>query len=185
MRLMIPLADPTLLNLSSTSEPAASIHPRALVEAAKIGPGASIGAFAHVQVGACVGRDATIEGLAVIESKVRIGDRATVSCGVCLRSGTEVEDDVFIGPNVTLATERSRQGRGPHVNFEGVTLRRGCTVGAGAVLMPGVEIGEGATVEAGAVVLRSVQAFSTVAGNPAKEISAVAARPRPKVHRDR
>ena len=122
----------------------------------------------------------SVEGLAVVESRVRIGDRVTVSTGVCLRSGTEVEDDVFIGPNVTLATERARQGQGPHVQFEGVTFRKGCTVGAGAVLMPGVEIGEGAVVEAGCVVARSVAPFAVVGSAAGRGTPAPAAKPRSK-----
>jgi hypothetical protein len=49
-------------------------------------------------------------------------------------------------------------------------LRKGCSIGAGAVVLAGLEIGIGAMVGAGAVVTRSVPANAIVAGNPAKII---------------
>ena len=49
----------------------------------------------------------------------------------------------------------------------GVTLRRGCRIGGGAVLLPGVEVGEEALVAAGAVVTRDVPARAVVMGVPA------------------
>ena len=49
-----------------------------------------------------------------------------------------------------------------------VLLRRGCRIGAGAVILPGVEIGEGALVGAGAIVARSVPPGKLVRGEPAR-----------------
>ena len=51
-----------------------------------------------------------------------------------------------------------------------VIVRRGASIGAGAVILPGVEIGEGAMVGAGTVVTRSVPAGAWVVGNPARSI---------------
>ena len=47
-------------------------------------------------------------------------------------------------------------------------LRRGCQIGAAAVVMPGVEIGEQAVVGAGAVVTADVAAGAVVRGIPAR-----------------
>ena len=48
------------------------------------------------------------------------------------------------------------------------TVRRGATLGAGAVVVCGVEIGENAFAAAGAVVTQDVPAHAFVAGNPAR-----------------
>ena len=47
-------------------------------------------------------------------------------------------------------------------------VRRGATLGAGAVVVCGVEIGEHAFVAAGSVVTKDVPALAFVAGNPAR-----------------
>jgi acetyltransferase-like isoleucine patch superfamily enzyme len=51
-----------------------------------------------------------------------------------------------------------------------VTLKKGCYIGAGAILLPGVIVGENAVVGAGAVVTKDVPSKVVVAGIPAKKI---------------
>jgi acetyltransferase-like isoleucine patch superfamily enzyme len=57
--------------------------------------------------------------------------------------------------------------------LRGVTLRRACRVGGGAVLTPGVEVGEEAFVAAGAVVTRDVAPRTVVMGVPARPVREV------------
>ena len=49
-------------------------------------------------------------------------------------------------------------------------VRRGASLGSGAVILGGVTIGEGAFVGAGAVVRRDVESGMTVAGVPARPL---------------
>lgn len=51
-----------------------------------------------------------------------------------------------------------------------ITLRTGCQVGMGSIIMPGVTVGEGAIVGARSVVTHDVPAWTIVAGSPAKVI---------------
>jgi len=51
-----------------------------------------------------------------------------------------------------------------------VTLKRGCYLGAGCILLPGVTVGERAVVGAGAVVTRDVPAGKVVVGTPARVV---------------
>ena len=60
---------------------------------------------------------------------------------------------------------------------EGIVIKRGATVGAGAVVLPGVTIGERAMVGAGAVVTKDVEADTVVVGNPARVVRRLEASP--------
>src|SRR6266508_3200275 len=80
-------------------------HPQALVESEHIGTNTRIWAFAHVLPGARIGKDCNICDHVFIESDVVVGDRVTIKCGVQLWDGVRLEDDVFIGPNVTFTND--------------------------------------------------------------------------------
>lgn len=84
--------------------------------------------------------------------------------GFVVGSTALIEDDVSIWHGVTLGTDLKDLGPTRHPR-----LRRGCTIGAGAILLGGIDIGENAVVAAGAVVTKSVPAGATVAGVPARE----------------
>jgi acetyltransferase-like isoleucine patch superfamily enzyme len=145
------------------------VHERALVESESIGPGTRIWAFAHVMPGARIGADCNICDHTYVEGDVVIGDRVTIKSGVYLWDGLRVEDDVFIGPQATFTNDRFPRSKQP---FECPTLivRRGASIGAGAVLLPGVTIGEYAMVGAGAVVTADVPSHAVVVGNPARVV---------------
>ena len=52
----------------------------------------------------------------------------------------------------------------------GATIKRGVTIGAGAIILPGIIIGENAFVGAGSVVTKNVECGITVVGNPARPL---------------
>ncbi len=143
------------------------VHSRALVESDRIGGGTRIWAFAHVMPGARLGRDCNVCDHTFIEGDVVVGDRVTIKSGVYLWDGLRIEDDVFIGPQATFANDRfprSKQGYERLIT----TVRRGASIGAGAVMLPGVDIGERAMGGAGAVVTRDGPPAAIVVGNPAR-----------------
>ncbi|MCP9910871.1 hypothetical protein KBZ15_13330, partial [Cyanobium sp. BA20m-p-22] len=89
-----------------TIHPQAFLHESALVdEGVSIGPGTRLWGFTHLLSGAQIGADCNICEQVFIESDVVVGDRVTVKCGVQLWNGLRVEDDVFIGPNVTFTND--------------------------------------------------------------------------------
>jgi acetyltransferase-like isoleucine patch superfamily enzyme len=57
-----------------------------------------------------------------------------------------------------------------------VTLKKGCQIGMGSILMPGVTVGEGAIVGARSVVTRDVPAWTIAAGSPCKVIKEIPER---------
>jgi acetyltransferase-like isoleucine patch superfamily enzyme/dTDP-4-dehydrorhamnose 3,5-epimerase-like enzyme len=143
-------------------------HPSALVESASIGDNTRIWAFVHILPGARIGAECNICDHTFIENDVRIGDRVTIKCGVQLWDGIEVEDDVFIGPNVTFTNDHFPRSKHHQTQFPRTLIRQGASVGANATILPGVTLGERSMVGAGAVVTRDVPAGAVVMGNPAR-----------------
>jgi acetyltransferase-like isoleucine patch superfamily enzyme len=139
----------------------------------EIGAGARIGDHAQIRDGARIGPGATVGSLSSIDPGVRIGARASVQARCYLSAGTVVEDDVFIGPGVTLANDNTMDRHRPGMELEGPLLRRACRVGAGVVICPALEIGEEAFVAAGAVVVADVAPRAVVMGVPARTVRQV------------
>lgn len=99
-----------------------------------------------------------------------MGDRVTIKSGVQLWDGARIEDDVFIGPNVTFTNDKRPRSKSYPEEFPLTIIRKGASIGGGAVLLPGITIGEGAMVGAGAVVTRDVPANTVVTGVPARAV---------------
>ena len=59
---------------------------------------------------------------------------------------------------------------------EKVTLKRGCMLGMGTIVLPGVTIGEGSLVAAGSVVATDIPAWTVAAGTPARVIREIKER---------
>jgi acetyltransferase-like isoleucine patch superfamily enzyme len=161
------------------------VHPSALVETEQIGEGTRIWAYAHVMAGAQVGQRCNIGDHCFVESGVVIGDNCTLKNGNMLWEGVVLEEGVFVGPHVFFTNDRyPRSPRLPlaRPRYEdkkswllGTLVKRGASLGAGAVLLPGITIGEFAMVGAGSVVTRDVAAHSLVRGNPARHAGWVCA----------
>lgn len=104
----------------------------------------------------------------------RVGREVFINFGCTFldQGGITIEDGVFIGPGVKIATEHHPEEPAARHNLlvKPVTIRRNAWLGAGAIVLPGVTVGENAIVAAGAVVTRDVPDNAVVAGVPAKVI---------------
>lgn len=102
----------------------------------------------------------------------RVGREVFVNFGCTFldQGGIVIEDGVFIGPGVTIATEHHPEEPTLRHNLlvKPVTIRRRAWLGAGAIVLPGVTVGENAIVAAGAVVTKDVPDNVIVAGTPAR-----------------
>lgn len=148
------------------------IHERALCESESIGKGTRIWAFAHVMEGAVVGEGCNICDHAFIESGAVLGDRVVVKNNVLVWDKVTVEDDVFLGPNVVLTNDfnpRAAFKNAPEA-FLPTVVRKGASIGANATIVCGVTLGRGCFVGAGSVVIRDVPDYAIVVGNPARPV---------------
>ena len=144
------------------------IHPLSDVQSKTIGEGSRVWQFVVVLPDAKIGIDCNICSHCLIESDVVIGDRVTIKSGVQLWDGLRIEDDVFVGPNVTFTNDKFPRSKVYPESFSVTTVCRGASIGGGAVILPGITIGENAMVAAGAVVTQDVPVNAIVMGVPAK-----------------
>lgn len=146
----------------------AFIHESADVQSSSIGEGTRVWQYVVVLPKAKIGRDVNLCSHCLVENDVVIGDRVTVKSGVYLWDGIHIEDDAFIGPNVTFTNDKFPRSKAYPEAFPQTRIEKGASIGGGAVLLPGITIGAGAMVGAGAVVTKSVPPFAIVVGSPAR-----------------
>ncbi len=140
------------------------------MQSKQIGEGTRIWQYVVVLPGAVIGRDGNICSHCFIENQVVVGDRVTVKCGVQLWDGVTLEDDVFVGPNVTFTNDLQPRSRNASAKLLPTLVKKGASIGANATILPGLTIGEGAMVGAGSVVTKDVPPRTLVVGNPARVI---------------
>ena len=104
-----------------------------------------------------------------IQKGVKIGDNCKIEPFTFIPTGVTIEDNVFIGPHVCFTNDKKPKALG---EWEVVPtlVKKGASIGAGAVIICGVDIGENAFIGAGSVVIEDVKPNMLVVGNPAREI---------------
>lgn len=145
-------------------------HALSDVQSKDIGHGTRIWQFVVVLGRARIGRNCNINAHCFVENDVIVGDNVTVKCGNYLWDGLRLEDNVFVGPNATFTNDKHPRSQVYPDSFPITRVKRGASIGAGAVILPGVTIGEGALVGAGAVVTRDVPDHAVVVGSPARVV---------------
>ena len=149
----------------------------------KLGKGVRIYDFTNLY-GCEIGDDVKIGTFVEIQKGAKIGHRCKVSSHTFICEGVTIEDEVFIGHNVTFINDRyprATNGGGAlqteaDWSCESTVVKRGASIGSGAVLLCGVTVGENAIVGAGSVVTRDVPAGAVVAGNPARILKSARAK---------
>lgn len=150
-----------------------TIHFTADIQSKNIGEGTVIWQYAVVLKGAVIGRDCNINCHTFIENNVIIGDRVTVKSGAFIWDGIILEDDVFVGPNVTFVNDNLPRSKSYREVFEKIIICKGASIGANATILGGITIGAYAMIGAGAVVTKNIPPFALCYGNPAKILGKV------------
>jgi len=116
-----------------------------------------------------------------IQKNATIGKNCKISSHTFICEGVHIEDNVFIGHNVTFINDKHPRS----VNVDGsmqteenwkvveTYIKKGASVGSSSTILCGVIVGENAIVGAGAVVTKDVPSNTIVAGVPAKVIKEI------------
>jgi acetyltransferase-like isoleucine patch superfamily enzyme len=148
-----------------------------LYDGSVIGPGLQTGHGVVIREECVIGADVSIWSNSVVDYGCRIGSRVKIHCNCYIAQYTEIEDDVFLAPGVTIANdlypgdERSAEAMG------GPKIERGAQIGINVTILPHVRIGAGSLIGAGSVVTRDIPAGMVAFGNPAVERRKVADLP--------
>lgn len=144
-----------------------TIHPLSDVQSERIGAGTFVWQFTVILKGAVIGSHCNINCNCFVENDVIVGDRVTVKSGVQLWDGVRLEDDVFVGPNVSFVNDAVPRSKKYPPAFLKTTVRKGASIGANATILGGLTIGEYAFIGAGSVVTKDIPAYTLWYGNPA------------------
>ncbi|MGA3143996.1 MAG: acyltransferase [Verrucomicrobiota bacterium] len=164
--------------MSSSQQPFQRIAPDV-----KLGRNVRLHGFVNLY-GCEIGDDVKIGTFVEIQKGVKIGNRCKISSHTFICEGVTLEDEVFVGHNVTFTNDR--YPRASNENGELQTeadwacirtlVKRGASIGSGATLLCGITIGENAMIGAGSVVTRDVPPDTVVTGNPARVVKSLVAK---------
>lgn len=117
-----------------------------------------------------IGDGLRIWGNSIIDYGCTIGNNVKIHSNVYISQFTVLEDEVFIGPGVTLANDIHPGCPDALKCMEGPKIKKGAQIGVNSCVLPRVVIGEHALVGAGSVVTRDIPAGAVAYGNPARVV---------------
>ena len=141
----------------------------------KLGEGVKLAQFINLY-GCTIGDETKIGTFVEVQKNATIGKRCKISSHTFICEGVTIEDHVFIGHGVVFINDsypRATTANGElqtatDWSVEPTVIRKGASIGSGAVILSNLVIGERAIIGAGAVVTHDVPAGAIVAGNPAR-----------------
>jgi UDP-2-acetamido-3-amino-2,3-dideoxy-glucuronate N-acetyltransferase len=128
-----------------------------------IGDNSKIGTFVEIQKGSTIGKN------------------CKVSSHTFICEGVTIEDNVFIGHNVTFINDRYPRATSVDGRLQTekdwrcipTFVKKGASIGSSSTILCGITVGENAIVGAGSVVTKDIPPNTIVAGNPAKVLRTI------------
>ena len=126
--------------------------------------------------GCTIGDNTKIGTFVEIQKNAAVGKNCKISSHTFICEGVTIEDDVFVGHNVTFindtypraTTQDGKLQTEADWTVETTVVKKGVSIGSGCTILANVTIGENAILGAGSVITKDVPPNTIVAGNPAK-----------------
>jgi acetyltransferase-like isoleucine patch superfamily enzyme len=143
----------------------------------KLGKNVKFSKFINLY-GCSIGDNTKLGAFVEVQKNATVGENCKISSHTFLCEGVTIEDNVFIGHNVSFINDkypRSTNRNGEiqteaDWKVEPTLVKKGASIGSGATILSNITIGENAIVGAGSLVTKDVPADTIVAGNPARVI---------------
>ena len=140
-----------------------------------IGANVKISAFVNLY-GCSVGDNTKLGAFVEIQKGAAIGKNCKISSHTFICEGVTVQDNVFIGHNVTFINDKYPRATRADGSLQTekdwsvvpTIVESGASIGSSVSILCGVTIGAGAMVGAGSVVTKDIPPGEIWAGNPAR-----------------
>ena len=143
----------------------------------KLGKDVKIFDFVNLY-GCSIGDNSKIGTFVEIQKNSIIGKNCKISTHTFICEGVEIEDNVFVGHNVTFINDKYPRATNTDGSMQSekdwevvkTFIKKGASIGSSATILCGVTVGENAVIGAGSVVTKDVPPNVVAAGVPAKII---------------
>ena len=147
---------------------------QAIAPDVELGPGVSIAPFVNLY-GCRIGAETKIGPFVEIQKNAIVGRRCKISSHTFICEGVTIEDDVFIGHNVSFindkyprATASGRLQTEADWSVQPTRVCAGASIGTSCTILSNVTIGRNTIIGAGSVVTRDIPDGVVAAGNPCR-----------------
>jgi acetyltransferase-like isoleucine patch superfamily enzyme len=115
-----------------------------------------------------IGDDVSVWSNSVLDYGCRIGSRVKIHSNCYIAQYTEILDDAFLAPGVTVANDLYPGQAESARLMSGPLVGAGAQIGVNVTLLPFVRIGDGCLVGGGSVVTHDLPPGMVAFGNPAR-----------------
>ena len=134
------------------------------------GEDCEVWSFAVICAGVTMGNRCVVGSKAYIGKGATLGDDVHIQDGAHLTEGITVGHRVFFGAGVLTTDDKYPRVNNPAYTKQPPIIDDDVAIGAGAVILPCVHLYRGCTVGAGAVVVQDVDEEAVMVGNPARKL---------------
>lgn len=146
----------------------------------KLGKNVKIHAFVNLY-NCSIDDNTGIGAFVEIQKGSKIGKNCKISSHTFICEGVTIEDNVFIGHNVTFINDKYPRAVNQNGSIQTeedwavvpTTIEKNASIGSSVTILCGIKIGVGTLVGAGSVVTKNIPAGQVWAGNPAKFIKKI------------